>query len=108
VFSRLPTAGTPFRVDRNARLEENQETFKLANERLERVVAERLEAAERVPFLCECADETCMGAIDLTLADYRAVREHENYYVILVDHLRSPGEEVVAHRDGYDITQKPD
>jgi hypothetical protein len=95
-------------VDRNARLEENQETFKLANERLERVVAERLGAADRVPFLCECADETCMGRIDLTLEAYREVRAHKNYFVILVDHPRSPGEEVVAHGDDYDITQKPD
>jgi hypothetical protein len=95
-------------VDRKARLEENQETFKQANERLEGIVAERLDGAERVPFLCECADEMCMGQIDLTLEDYRAVRAHENYFVILVDHPRSPGEEVVAHRDGYDITQKPD
>lgn len=94
-------------MDRNARLEENQETFRLANERLERVVAERLGGADRVPFLCECADETCMGRIDLTLEDYRAVRAHENYFVILVDHRRSAGEEVVARRDGYDITEKP-
>ncbi len=95
-------------MDRTARLEENQQTFKEANERLEGVVAERFEGVERVPFLCECADGTCLGRIDLTLEDYRAVRARENYFVILVDHLRSPGEEVVAHRDGYDITQKPD
>ena len=95
-------------MDRKARLEENQETFKVANERLERAVADRVGSAGQVPFLCECADETCMGRIDLTLDDYRAVRAHPNYFMVTVDHLRSPGEEVVAHRDGYDITEKPD
>jgi hypothetical protein len=94
-------------MDRADRLKENQETFKLANERLERAVAERVGAAERVPFLCECADQTCMGRIDLTLDDFGEVRAQTNYYVMLRDHPRTPGEEIVERRDGYDITQKP-
>jgi hypothetical protein len=94
-------------MERNARLKENQETFKLANERLEAVVGERVAAPERVPFLCECADETCMGRIDLTLEDYHDVRAHKQYFVMLPDHTRSPGEEIVARRDGYEITEKP-
>lgn len=94
-------------MDRDDRLKENQETFKLANERLERAVADRVGTAERVPFLCECADQACMGRIDLTLADFNEVRAHTNYFVMLPDHPRTPGEEIVARRDGYDITQKP-
>jgi hypothetical protein len=95
-------------MDRNARLLENEETFRLANERLVEAVAERVEPADRVPFLCECADETCMGRIDMTLDEYRNVRAHEHFFVVLADHRRSLGEEVVARRDGYDITEKPD
>jgi hypothetical protein len=95
-------------ASRDTRREQNQKLFRMGNERLSTLIDEQFPEATAVPFLCECADETCMGAIDLTLEDYRAVREHEHYYVILVDHPRSPGEEVVAHRDGYDITQKPD
>jgi hypothetical protein len=95
-------------MDRAERLKENEKLFKLANERLERVVAERVDAEQRVPFLCECADEACMGQIDLTLDDYHQVRADPDYFVMLTDHTRSPGEEVVARRDGYDITQKPD
>jgi hypothetical protein len=93
---------------RDARLKENEQIFKLANQRLEAVVGERLRAADRVPFLCECADEACMGRIDLSLDDYREVRAHEEYFVMLPDHRRSPGEEIVARRDGYHITEKPD
>jgi hypothetical protein len=95
-------------MDRADRLKENEEVFKVANERLERVVAEQVGAAQRVPFLCECADEACMGKVDLRLEDYNEVRARPDYYVMLRDHTRSPGEEVVARRDGYDITQKSD
>jgi hypothetical protein len=95
-------------VDRGDRLKENEILFKRANERLEGVVGERFDAGLRVPFLCECADEACMGQVDLTLDDYHEVRASPDYFVMLIDHTRSPGEEVVARRDGYDITKKPD
>jgi hypothetical protein len=94
-------------MERDARLRENQETFRLANKALEAAVGERVAAADRVPFLCECADETCMGRVDLTLEDYREVRAHKKYFVMLPDHTRSRGEDVVARRDGYQITEKP-
>ena len=95
-------------MERDARLKENEETFRLANEQLEAVVGGRVGAGERVPFLCECADETCMGRIDLTLEGYHEVRAHKWYFVMLPDHARSPGEEIVSRRDGYDITEKPE
>jgi hypothetical protein len=95
-------------MDRGDRLKENEKLFKRANERLERVVADRVEPGKPVPFLCECADEACMGQIDLTLEDYREVRAHDDYFMMLTEHARSPGEEVVERRDGYDITVKPD
>ena len=82
--------------------------FRRANERLQDVVQERLAAAESVPFLCECADSVCMGRIDLRLEDYRAIRVNDHAYVMLPGHRRSVGERVIAERDGYDITEKPD
>jgi hypothetical protein len=95
-------------VDRADRLKENQETFKVANERLRSMVAERLSATDHVPFLCECAGPTCMATVDLTLEDYAAVRAHERHFVMLPEHRRSQGEEIIERRDGYEITEKPD
>ena len=95
-------------MNRAERLKENQETFKRANERLESVVAERTTAAERVPFLCECADSACMASVEMTLEDYGAVRADARHFLMLPEHLRSPGEEVVERRNGYEITEKPD
>jgi hypothetical protein len=95
-------------MDRDERLKENEETFKVANERLESVVAERLSPADKVPFLCECADSACMGRIELTLGDYDAIRAHERHFLMLPEHPRTAGEEVLERRDGYEITEKPE
>jgi len=94
-------------MDRNARLQENQEVFRSANERLGDVVEAQLAPGDSMPFLCECADEECMGRIDLTLNEYRELHSHERQFVMLHDHARTPGERVLAERDGYDITEKP-
>jgi hypothetical protein len=53
-------------MNRNARLKENQEVFRSANEGLSDVLEAGLAPADSVPFLCECADEKCMGRIDLS------------------------------------------
>jgi hypothetical protein len=95
-------------MDRQARRKENQEVFRSANERLIGVVEERLAPTEPVPFLCECADEACMGRVELTLDEYRELRSHERHFVMLHDHARTVGEQVVEERNGYDITVKPD
>jgi hypothetical protein len=95
-------------MDRQARHKENQEVFRSANERLIGVVENHGAAADRVPFLCECADEECMGRVDLTLDEYRELRSHERLFVMLPDHPRTAGEEVVEQRNGYDVTHKPD
>jgi hypothetical protein len=95
-------------VDRDARLRENEEVFRRANERLESVLEERLAGAGSVPFLCECADSACMGRVELTLDDYRDVRTNPHRFVMLPGHRLSAGEKVVAERDRYEITEKPD
>jgi hypothetical protein len=95
-------------MDRAARLRENEEVFRRANERLESVVGERLATADSVPFLCECADSACMGRVELTLDDYRHVRTNPHRFVMLPGHRLSNGEKVITERDGYEITEKPD
>jgi len=95
-------------MNRDMRLVENQEIFRSANERLIDVVESGVVTADAVPFLCECADEECMGRVELTLDEYREVRSHDRRFVMLHGHARTAGEQLVAERNGYDITQKPD
>jgi hypothetical protein len=96
-------------VNREERRRENEHVFRSANERLREVVEKRFAPpSARVPFLCECADETCMGRVDVTLEQYRDLRSHERRFIMLPDHQRTAGEEIVEQHDGYYITEKPE
>jgi hypothetical protein len=106
-FGGVVSGETRLMMNRDARLEENQHVFRSANERLSGVVEAGVVSADPVPFLCECADEECMGRVDLTLDEYRELRSHERQFVMVHGHARTEGEEVVAERNGYDITKKP-
>jgi hypothetical protein len=91
---------------REARLVENQERFRDMNERLETAVEDFVATEERVAFLCECADENCLGRVSLTLSEYDDVRAVENRFFMLPGHKIAAGEEVVEEHDRFHVTQK--
>ena len=47
-----------------------------------------------VPFICECADLTCVEIVRLELADYEAVRTHPRRFVNAPGHDRAGGSAV--------------
>lgn len=91
---------------REDRLAENQKLFREANERLEGAVADDVSGDNRVPFICECADDRCLGRVELTLEEYGAVRLHDDRFVIVPGHPRLEDEEVVEEHPGYQVTRK--
>jgi hypothetical protein len=93
---------------RNTRREENQELFRLGNERLTDAVSDKLDSSERIPFLCECADEFCNGRVEIRLDEWEEVAGQPQHYVVVPGHLRSAGEKVVGSVNGYDVVSKPD
>ncbi len=44
--------------------------FRRANDRIARRALELRADDVRVPFICECADATCLDPVPLTVADY--------------------------------------
>ena len=92
---------------RSTRREENQKLFRMGNERLRAAVDDTLADSERIPFLCECADEACNGRVELRPDEWEAIAGRPHHYVMLAGHLRSEGEKVVGSMDGYDVVQKP-
>lgn len=54
-----------------------------------------LERGRRMSFVCECGNEECAHAIELTLAEYEAVRAHARRFAIAPDH-ENPMVEVVT------------
>jgi len=84
----------------------NDATFRNANERIE----ERAESLDfdPVPFLCECADETCTQVIRLSLQEYEEIRSEPTHFVNVPGHqvAAGPHAKVIAEREGYLIVEK--
>ena len=63
---------------------------------------------DRLPFLCECPVEDCVEILQLTRAQYTAVRDNPHWYVTAVGHeeAEKPVAVVVSRHDGYVIVEK--
>jgi hypothetical protein len=95
-------------VPRDEGLVENQERFRRANERLHGHVSTMALAERRIPFLCECADDDCMAAVEVTLREYEGVREDDSHFLIVSGHRTIEGEDVVEDRGPYTVVEKSD
>jgi hypothetical protein len=93
---------------RDTRREQNQLRFRKANERLLAAVEDGGSAPRRIPFLCECADDDCLGTVEGDVAAWEAVASNHNHFLMDAGHQRSEGEEVVGHLEEYDVARKPD
>lgn len=77
-------------MDRSAeRVARNDALFREANERI-RDTAEAEEMTEEIPFLCECAEESCTEIVRLSHDQYEDIRRNAT------DFLNAPGHEVAA------------
>jgi hypothetical protein len=85
---------------------ESQERFRLANQRLHERIRAIAAEDQPVPFLCECADEACMGPLPVTPREYRDVRADESRFLVLNGHRLARGERVVEERGGYAVVAK--
>jgi hypothetical protein len=91
---------------REARLVENEKTFRSANELLADVVEQSSSNASVIPFLCECADDLCFGRVELTSAAYQDVRAHPDRFVIIAGHPQAEREHVVGKLGSYELVEK--
>jgi hypothetical protein len=83
----------------------NQALFREINERL-RELAEG--ADEPGTWNCECTDVTCLAQIEMSLAEYDAVRARATWFVVRPDedHVVPDVERVVRRTPGYWIVEK--
>jgi hypothetical protein len=87
---------------------ENQKLFRVGNERLLSAVDDRVSGKDRVPFLCECADASCEGRVELRVEDWEGVTREPRHYLMLSGHPRSEKETVVGTLEDYDVVLKPE
>lgn len=90
------------------RIKANNDRFRQANETIRNRAEELGADMQRIPFLCECALEDCVAILQLTRAEYLAIREHPNHFMTAVGHegAEAPVAEVVARHDGYVVVEK--
>lgn len=66
----------------------------------------------RLPFICECADRTCMEIVRLSLDEYEEVRTHPRRFVTAPGHqalsVEAGAGVVVGSHDGFVLVEKVD
>jgi hypothetical protein len=87
------------------RLAHNESVFREINERIE-AGTWTASGGERVTFACECAALRCNVMLELTVAEYEAVRAHARRFLLAPGHELPAIETVVDRRDGYVVVEK--
>jgi hypothetical protein len=93
-------------ASRGDRMRENEELFRMANDRLREQVEDAVPPERPVPFLCECDDTLCMERVDMTLRDYRHVRASDDTFAVAPGHAAPEGEVVLEERGAFQVVQK--
>ncbi|MFL6011978.1 MAG: hypothetical protein ACJ734_09370 [Gaiellaceae bacterium] len=91
-----------------ARLARNEVIFRSINDRI-RELAVRLDQGpdDSLSFICECADETCVERLPLTMRQYDDVRAIPARFVVVPGHEVTPlVERVVFRSDDFVIVRK--
>ena len=90
--------------ERSARLAENEAIFRAGNESIDEAVGGKV---EKVPYLCECGEQSCFARVLLTPAQYEAVRAHAARFFVVPGHEDlTAGEVVVEQYDRYTLVEK--
>jgi hypothetical protein len=91
------------------RVGKNEALFREVNERI-REASEGFFASERNlggEFVCECSDERCYKPVELTLAEYEAVRLEPTNFLVAPGHVWHPEtEHRVAGNDRHWVIAK--
>jgi hypothetical protein len=88
------------------RIAENESRFRAINQRLADDVEPLVDDVELLGFVCECGQPTCTEALDLSVAEYRRVREDPMRFAVLPGHEIEDVEEVVASAGRYLVIRK--
>ena len=92
--------------ERQVRAARNQSLFREVNERLEGLAEAFQFIAEHTTFTCECADQTCVAPMLMTIDEYEALRGHRNRFAVLPGHVYRDVEDVLDTTERFVVVQK--
>jgi hypothetical protein len=85
----------------------NHDVFRRANERLLAAVGDRIDEGRPIPFLCECLDTECRSTMQLSIEQFRELRESDNRYAIVSGHPILDSEHILDVDGNVTIIQRP-
>ena len=86
-----------------------------ANEAIFREVNERIKSLaslfhwgkpDPLDLVCECRDSTCVQRIEMTQAEYAAIREEETHFAVYPGHADPDIERVISSHSRYEVVEK--
>jgi hypothetical protein len=87
----------------------NQSRFREANERIE-LAADNMELVGPIPFICECADESCTEIVRMSFDSYEEARQNGRLFFCAPGHealaVEAGAAQVVGDRDDYVLVEK--
>ena len=92
--------------DRAKRVALNESRFRQINDKLRADLAKLPHEPDLIPFVCECGNPTCTAILELTVAQYEAIRADSRRFIVLAGHEIADLETVVAHEAGYAVVEK--
>jgi hypothetical protein len=92
-----------------SRLAQNRLIFREVNVRVGELSLQQVIVpwTERTEYFCECGRPDCVDSVELTLAEFEAVRSDESTFVIAPTH-NSPAAAIVEQTDRYVIVERGD
>jgi hypothetical protein len=91
---------------RERQVAENEVRFRALNERLQEQAGTWQGTETQLSLVCECGDEDCTVGIELSVAEYEAVRAVETQFVVIPGHERSEVEDVVCATESWLVVRK--
>lgn len=92
--------------ERAERIASNEIRFRQINDELRDDLAKLPSEPEVVPFVCECGSNACAGVIEVTLAEYEAIRANSRRFIVLPGHESVGVERIVATSPAYTVVEK--
>lgn len=92
---------------REKRLGLNEAVFREVNERITGL-AKLFKWGEPEPLdlVCECRNATCTQRIEITRAEYKALRTEETHFALYPGHADPEIERVISSHKGYEVVAK--
>jgi hypothetical protein len=92
--------------ERRRRIARNEAVFREVNERIAELASEFGLGDRRLELVCECGDASCAKQIEMTAAEYEAIRSDAVLFALYPDHENPKVDEVVEKHDAYHVVRK--